>query len=431
MTAFNVEAYKLLQEDPEETSAAILKQISAQLAANSGSTPVPKLSCPPFQPDARSIRINTLWFASLVLSLVSASIGILTKQWLREYISNTASSARENSRIRQLRYEGFVRWRIPLTIALLPILLQIALALFFIGLLDLLWSLDRSVAGVITVIVTVSLSFLVITTLLPTIRGDCPYKSPQALGIFILYQGLARLFSILALKLYKILGWSRRDLPLYIEVTLFRRRRRRFATWLRSIIDQKPFRSWRDREKYIVRETRATLDHNIVVEADKMIMDDEFLERVLRACISGMDSPTAVSCLHRIMMHRADRVDDGVPRWKHCDDVDGRVALLLHLVIDTLPRIDHGDDEAIIKTLKVADHLCRAIPFETEHADTTVLCTRLFDVLARLLTHVREPVQRCSFDLMRSVYNRYEAPVESTGTSLCAIHSGYRSLLRT
>ena len=428
MTTFNIEAYKFLQEDPEETSADILKQISAQLAATSGSTVVPTLSRPPFQPDPRSIRINILWFASLVLSLVSASIGILTKQWLREYISNTASSARENARIRQLRYEGFVTWRIPLTIALLPILLQIALALFFIGLLDLLWSLDRSVASVITVIVTISLSFLVVTTLLPTIRGDCPYKSPQALGVFLVYQGLSRLSSILALKVYTILGWNRRAWPLYIDTALFRRRRRRFAGWLHTLIHQKQLRSWRDREKCIVREAGATLDHNILAGADETFMDDEFLERVLRACLSDTDSPAAVSCLHQIVTHRADRIDDGVPHWKHCDDVDGGVILLLHLVVDTLPRIDRGDDGAIIKTLKVADHLCRAIPFEIRHADTVVLYQRLFDNLARFLAHA-EPVQRCSFDLMRSVWYRSKAPVQSTGMSLYAIYCGSCSLL--
>lgn len=360
------------------------------------------------------MRINILWFSSLVLSLVSASIGILTKQWLREYISNTASSARENARIRQLRYEGFIRWRIPLTIALLPILLQIAMALFFAGLLDLLWSLHPAVAGVITVLVTISLSFLIVTTLMPTIRGDCPYKSPQAMGIFLLAQALTRFVSLLALKLYSWLGWNRRQWPIYVDTTLFRRRRRLFAGWLRSLIHRKYFGSWREREKAIVRESEAKLDHHILAGADATFMDDEFLDRVVRACLNDTECPAAVDCLHDIVTHRADEIMDGVPHWRYSEDLDGGINLLLQLVTDILPRIDCKDSDCIVKTLAITDRLCRAIPFETNHPHTVDLYRQLFENLAKLLAH-EEPVRHCSFDLMRSMWYRSSAPVPPAG----------------
>ncbi|RPD52958.1 hypothetical protein L226DRAFT_572628 [Lentinus tigrinus ALCF2SS1-7] len=412
LTAFNIESYKLLQEDPDETTANLLRQISAQLATSTVSVAnsTASLNSEPFRADSRSVRINILWFSSLVLSLVSASIGILTKQWLREYISNAASSPRENARIRQLRHEGFVHWHIPLTIALLPILLQVAMALFFAGLLDLLWSLHHAVAGVITVLVSISLSFLVITTIMPTVRGDCPYKSPQAMGVFLLTQALTRFVSWFALKVYTWMGWNRRQWPLYVDTGLFSRRRRLFAGWLRSLIHHKYFGSWREREKAIVRASEAKLDHHILASADATFMDDYFLERVLRQCIDDTENQAAVDCLYEIVAHRADDIVDGIPHWKHSDDVDGGINVLLHLTMDMLPRIDYGNEECILRTLTVAERLCRAIPFECGHLDTVVLYQRLFENLARLLSH-NERVRRTSFDLMRNTWYRSSAPV--------------------
>ena len=425
LTAFNIESYKLLQEDPAETSAALLAQISAQLGSGTASSVSPSYlgSSSSFRPDTRSVRINILWFSSLVLSLVSASIGILTKQWLREYMSNTASSHRENARIRQLRHEGFVRWNVPLTIALLPILLQIAMALFFAGLLDLLWSLHPAVAGVVTGLVTISLSFLILTTLLPTVFGDCPYKSPQAMGVFLLAQGFIRLLSYLAGRLYSFLRWDRRQWPIYVEPTLFKRRSRLLAGWLRSLMHRKYFESWREREKAIVRQGEAKLDHRILAGADAIFMDDDFLEHVVRACINDTDCPAAVDCVHEIIIHRADGMMDGVPHWRHGDDVDGTVALLLHMVADVLPRIEKGEVVSIEKTLLIADRLCRAIPFEDlkKSGQTIYLHQRVFEGLSAFLVH-QESVKRASFELMRSLWAKMVAPVPPSGTFSPLLH---------
>ncbi|KAL0057929.1 hypothetical protein AAF712_015416, partial [Marasmius tenuissimus] len=68
----------------------------------------------------------------------------------------------------------------------LPLLLEIALTLFFLGVLDLLWSLNTLVASIVTVQVGIGLLAIFATTILPTIslvwntRTPCAYKSPQA-----------------------------------------------------------------------------------------------------------------------------------------------------------------------------------------------------------------------------------------------------------
>lgn len=79
-------------------------------------------------------RVNVLWFAGLTLRLMSASIGILVKQWLREYLSGEYISPQARMRIRYFRAPGLEHWHVFTIAALLPLVLQLALALFFVGL---------------------------------------------------------------------------------------------------------------------------------------------------------------------------------------------------------------------------------------------------------------------------------------------------------
>ncbi|KAI0352099.1 hypothetical protein OH77DRAFT_816862 [Trametes cingulata] len=412
VTAFNVEAYKLLQEDPDEKVASLLGQISLQLAASAAATPrASDASGSAFAADTRSIRINVLWFSSLVLSLVSASIGILTKQWLREYTRSAASSPRENARIRQLRHEGLERWRIPFTVALLPMLLQVALALFFAGLLDLLWSLHPSVAGVITALVALSLAFLVLTTVMPTFRGDCPYKSPQAFGVYLLMQGLGRLLALFASKVYSWLGWDRPKWPLVIDPALLRGWRRRLARLLLGLIHRRFFGSWREREMAIIQAQAGRLDHRVLAGADATFMEDDFLYETISLCLNDTECPAAANCVQEIIMHRADTVVEGIPYWRHRGTVDSGVNLLLNLVLDVVPRMDHKDYGGIEKMLTLMDSLCRAIQFESEHLDTVTLYQRLFDVLAGFLGGDSGPLQSRAFGIMQKVWARSSATI--------------------
>ncbi|KAH9851899.1 hypothetical protein C2E23DRAFT_828079 [Lenzites betulinus] len=414
VTPFNIESYKFLQEDPEETSAALLGRILAQLGTQSGTSPQPSFmnSSNSFSPTSRSIRINILWFSSLVLSLVSASVGILTKQWLREYTRNAASSPRENARIRQLRHEEFVRWKIPLTIALLPVLLQISLALFFAGLLDLLWGLHASVASVITATVTVSLAFLVLTTIMPTFRSDCPYKSPQAFGVYFLMQGLTKVLSLAASSLYTLLGWDRLKWPLAIDPAMFRPWRRRLAASLLNLKHRRFFNSWREREMATVHdpEVATQLDRRVLAEADATFMEDEFLYTTIGLCLRDTECPAAVECLYEIVVHRADTVLAGIPHWRHRETVDPGVSLLLKLILDVMPRMDRGDSASAEKMMILVDGLCRAIPFEVEHYETKLLYQRLFEVLARFLTH-DERVKMHAFGIMQRMWARSNAHI--------------------
>jgi hypothetical protein len=125
-----------------------------------------------------------LWFSSLILSLFAALLGILVKQWLHVYDKWSEREQYQDTVILRYVYqEGFLRWNVPEFIGLLPVLLQIALLLFVIGLVAYMWTLNHAIAGVLTVLVTVMITIAITTIMLPLFFEDCPYKSPVGLVI--------------------------------------------------------------------------------------------------------------------------------------------------------------------------------------------------------------------------------------------------------
>ncbi|TFK38193.1 hypothetical protein BDQ12DRAFT_606272, partial [Crucibulum laeve] len=188
VTAFAVESYKDLQQDPGETTTQLLLQISQQLAGTNISAALN--ATPAFVPSSLAVRINVLYFLSLTFSLGAVMIGILCLQWLRQYNRDAALSHKDAIALRQMRYEGLLAWRVPEILSSLPVILQIALVLFFAGLLCLLWSLDHAVALLVTVSAGIAFFFLVVTTVSPSVQymfarkdlhvPQCPYKSPQS-----------------------------------------------------------------------------------------------------------------------------------------------------------------------------------------------------------------------------------------------------------
>ncbi|KAJ3480175.1 hypothetical protein NLI96_g8541 [Meripilus lineatus] len=185
-----VEALNRLQQDPADTTAQLLRQISMQLSSlsvNSGfinSTYMPPPS-PPFSPVPYSLSVAILWSISLVLSLVTASLGMLVKQWLREYLAKSNISPEQCCQVRLYRITGLRKYKVTEIASLLPILLQIALILFFIGLILFVQSVHTSITIVVSVFVGIWLLFIVGTTLLPIISPSCPYKTPFLKAAFL------------------------------------------------------------------------------------------------------------------------------------------------------------------------------------------------------------------------------------------------------
>ena len=414
MTAFNVEAYKLLQEDPQDTTVILLTQIAIQLGAN--------MSSPHLGNSSPSVtfsrRLNTLWFASLVFSLAAASIGILVKQWLREYLSGAASSPRENARIRQFRFEGLLKWKVPEIIAMLPVMLQIALAFFLVGLVYLLWSLDDVVAGVITIFVVASLLFLVLTTILPSIDGECPHRSPQALFVYLVRQWVLRKSTLLLKKIIQhFSSWSNRPWPLYAPPGMFRSTYRGRYSWIRNLLHGKYPTSWREREEQYVHDRENVLDQRVLSGADATFMDDPFLHNTLRYCIEDTECTVAMNSIQDILKNRAHAFLAGEPQWRHSDVVDSGLYTLINLVSDILLRMKDAEENAVLGMIRMLDRLCRAFPFEADHHATADLYRTAYETLASML-YSSDAIRDAAFNSMHDLFARSHVPVNDVGKFL-------------
>ncbi|KAK7689230.1 hypothetical protein QCA50_007921 [Cerrena zonata] len=188
ITAFIIESYKTLQQQPEDTTNQILLQLSAQIASltvsgNLVNSTMPAFTTPSFIPMRFSVLINTLWLLSLIFALVTASLGILVKQWLHELMARDTQDPRQQVKLRFFREVGVQRWQIFEIASALPLLLQLALLLFFIGLSAFLHDLNPVVTWIVTGFMILWLIFYLFTTFAPAFSSQCPYKTPMLKGI--------------------------------------------------------------------------------------------------------------------------------------------------------------------------------------------------------------------------------------------------------
>ncbi|KAL0570974.1 hypothetical protein V5O48_010992, partial [Marasmius crinis-equi] len=108
VTAFTIESYQWLSEDPQDTAVALLREISRQMK-NESMMPVEL-----FEASSSNIRINTFWFLSLIIALVDALFGLLCKQWLREHRRPIHThTPQEALALHWLRRESLALWHIP------------------------------------------------------------------------------------------------------------------------------------------------------------------------------------------------------------------------------------------------------------------------------------------------------------------------------
>ncbi|OJT04106.1 hypothetical protein TRAPUB_5151 [Trametes pubescens] len=312
LTAFNVQSYLLLQPAAQDPTLLALQQISAQLSSFSTNPPFINSTQPAYQqtdttppPVPRAaVWLNAVWFSSLILSLSSASVGIMVKQWINEYNGGISSgNSRKTAQLRQYRLNGLVVWRVRDIVMVIPVLLQLALALFLAGMLILLWTLDPTVATVSSVLVGILGTFVLVTMFLPLFKAGCCYLSPQTLALYALYARIARAFNVLRYctlnplreivlrKRRAAAGTTGRLLEKIGRVLMTCRGRRRPRSGA--------LRTWRGREQLFVTRTSHLLDSDILVMAYDASMDPESLSNAA-ICLSGCPPATVIECFERL-----------------------------------------------------------------------------------------------------------------------------------
>ncbi|KAF8896748.1 hypothetical protein CPB84DRAFT_1681979 [Gymnopilus junonius] len=185
--AFVVQSYPMLQEDP---NLALLSQITnsiqiLNIASSNTSQSTTQVGPSLLVPSTSSTHIDIIWFLSLILSLTTILFGIVALQWIREHQCYAQSvDSKKALAMFQMHAEALEAWYVPQIFMGLPVLLQASLVLFFVGIIDFLFTLNQTVVIPVTVLVALTLISTMVTTVLPTFQFDvptqCPYKSPQS-----------------------------------------------------------------------------------------------------------------------------------------------------------------------------------------------------------------------------------------------------------
>ncbi|KAK0469031.1 uncharacterized protein EV420DRAFT_1257915, partial [Desarmillaria tabescens] len=140
VTTFVVQTSQSLQPDYAAMSASLLyESVLIQRAIVNGSpvdtiTPSSLNPTITFVPATTDVWVNGLWFTSLFLSITTALVAVLVKQWLHHYVALPSGTPRDRSFTRQFRYAGFQKWHVQVIIGLLPVFMHLALAIFLGGL---------------------------------------------------------------------------------------------------------------------------------------------------------------------------------------------------------------------------------------------------------------------------------------------------------
>lgn len=309
MTAFNVESYRQLRLDADEASKMLLVTISQQLSdlpralllnSTTSATAAVLAQIDSFKPQSTDVLINSLWFSSLVCSLVAASLGILVKQWLQRYKTEDYSLARERMRIRQHRFDGLMTWSVPGIVAFLPLLLRTSLNLFFIGLIVFVKTLDQTVFGVISSLIAVWFLAYILSSLLPCLYRSCPYKSPEATAFYFI--------------------------------------RRMFADGIRRFMRHRKFISWNDNEESVKQD--PVYDVHILTTVDKTF-SDRTLDHFIRECIKDFPKTQVMLCIRNIISYRL-RITP-IPDWAGLDTsyITKRCSeTLINILLDTFDRLE-------------------------------------------------------------------------------------------
>ncbi|KAK0442855.1 hypothetical protein EV421DRAFT_550850 [Armillaria borealis] len=184
VTTFVAQTSQSLQPDYAAMSASLLyESVLIQRAIANGSsvnsiTPSPLNPSITFVPAITDVWVNGLWFTSLFLSLTTALVAVLVKQWLHHYVALPSGTPRDRSFTRQFRYAGFQKWHVRVIIGLLPVLMHLALAIFLSGLVIFLHPLRVAMSWIMCAATAIVYAVYVLAAILPLIYPQCPYRTP-------------------------------------------------------------------------------------------------------------------------------------------------------------------------------------------------------------------------------------------------------------
>ncbi|KAH9888086.1 hypothetical protein C8Q73DRAFT_655916 [Cubamyces lactineus] len=186
---------------------------------------------------------------------------------------------------------------------LVPVLLQLALFIFLIGLVILLWNLHPTVAAVCTAFTGLLILFFLVINALPIYRPDCCYRSPQALLIY----------SIIGAFHSQIQGllqqWIQLCTSHRFKDTAFSHSDALWSSLLRcgAVVSQSlpNYPGWKTKERHDLREHSVALNVETAVTAYRTTLDPACLDCMHVALSSEPGAPLA-HCITKLDVNLAD-----------------------------------------------------------------------------------------------------------------------------
>ncbi|KAF5332352.1 hypothetical protein D9758_016937 [Tetrapyrgos nigripes] len=185
VTSFIISAVESLQPNYSQITAMLLVEQNQLLRAAGNTTAIDNVQTASVNLDSTDVSTTDLWinglfFSSLSLSLATALLSVLVKQWLQAYSSSLPTgNAREHAKIRQFRYSGLTDWKVPQIIGTLPIILHASLGLFMAGFSLYVSELWPSLCWIVISVTAVSFLVYLGSIVIPVIVTiQCPYRIP-------------------------------------------------------------------------------------------------------------------------------------------------------------------------------------------------------------------------------------------------------------
>ena len=187
VAAFIIQSYQTLSPaDSSDKTNALLTQISQQFVNISNGTPLASVAAQSSQqlkPPASAVRVNVLWFLSLVISLNCGLYATLMQQWARQYreLTHDYGAPHKDGGIRAFLFAGLRRFgMLKQVVTPLTGLLHISVFLFLAGLVDFLIPVHTTVAYTTLACIGMFALPYAILTVLPNIYLNFPYSTPMS-----------------------------------------------------------------------------------------------------------------------------------------------------------------------------------------------------------------------------------------------------------
>ena len=177
-SAFILDVQSQLQPDTGKEIAGLLRVLIYKID-NSTFENDPPIPPQLTGPSNTIVQVQAILFASLAVSLLSAFLAMLGKQWLNRYGSNgMRGTAIERCHDRQRKLDGMDAWYFDRVMESLPLMLQAALMLFGCGLSRYLWEISTIVASIVIGVTSFGVLFYSTTAVAGARFASCPYQTP-------------------------------------------------------------------------------------------------------------------------------------------------------------------------------------------------------------------------------------------------------------